>query len=231
MFPKNKKPTDVITLKVADALRTVMAANDIPLLKSSSGLLADLSPENSISAIPQLDDPWLMKALKAQIEHDFGIKFIKNRIYMQPNHIFSAVIPTRPSNKDSFDSAETFFDLYSALKAAIEIDPVYQMMVRMIIDKNELGIASLSTLHEKGLDATSIELGPDSLDEYEAVYCVEEELGIALPDDTLIHSHKLAELYFLAKDELRKKEDSWEKMYDDDYVRENFLSSYRECEF
>ena len=58
------------------------------------------------------------------------------------------------------------------------MDELYEKMKKLIADKLEIDAGKIT------LDATfKQDLGADSLDTYELVYAIEEQMGITIPDD------------------------------------------------
>jgi acyl carrier protein len=58
------------------------------------------------------------------------------------------------------------------------MDELFEKMKKLIADKLEIDEGKIS------LDATfRQDLGADSLDTYELVYAIEEEMGISIPDE------------------------------------------------
>ena len=58
------------------------------------------------------------------------------------------------------------------------MDELFEKMQKLIADKLDVDAAKIT------LDASfRQDLGADSLDTYELVYAIEEELGISVPDD------------------------------------------------
>ncbi len=58
------------------------------------------------------------------------------------------------------------------------MDELFEKMKKLIADKLEIDEAKIS------LDASfRQDLGADSLDTYELVYAIEEEMGISIPDE------------------------------------------------
>jgi len=58
------------------------------------------------------------------------------------------------------------------------MDELFQKIKKLIADKLEIDESKIS------LDASfRQDLGADSLDTYELVYAIEEEMGISIPDD------------------------------------------------
>jgi acyl carrier protein len=60
----------------------------------------------------------------------------------------------------------------------IEMDELFQKMQKLIADKLEIEESKIT------LDSSfRQDLGADSLDTYEMVYAIEEELGVSIPDE------------------------------------------------
>ena len=58
------------------------------------------------------------------------------------------------------------------------MDELFQKIQKLIVDKLEIDEAKIT------LDASfRQDLGADSLDTYELVYAIEEEMGISIPDE------------------------------------------------
>ena len=58
------------------------------------------------------------------------------------------------------------------------MDELFEKMQKLIVEKLDIDAAKVT------LDASfRNDLGADSLDTYELVYAIEEELGVSIPDD------------------------------------------------
>jgi acyl carrier protein len=64
------------------------------------------------------------------------------------------------------------------LKEGVQMDELFEKMKKLIADRLEIEESKIT------LDSSfRQDLGADSLDTYELVYAIEEELGISIPDE------------------------------------------------
>ncbi|GHU61058.1 acyl carrier protein [Spirochaetia bacterium] len=75
------------------------------------------------------------------------------------------------------------------------MDELFEKMKKLIADKLEIDEGKIS------LDASfRQDLGADSLDTYELVYAIEEEMGISIPDEKANEFETVRDAYEFIKD-------------------------------
>ena len=79
------------------------------------------------------------------------------------------------------------------------MDELFEKMQKLIVEKLDIDAAKVT------LDASfRNDLGADSLDTYELVYAIEEELGVSIPDEKANEFETVREAYDFIKAELDK---------------------------
>jgi acyl carrier protein len=79
------------------------------------------------------------------------------------------------------------------------MDELFEKMQKLIVEKLDIDAAKVT------LDASfSNDLGADSLDTYELVYAIEEELGVSIPDEKANEFETVRDAYDFIKSELDK---------------------------
>ncbi len=79
------------------------------------------------------------------------------------------------------------------------MDELFEKMQKLIVEKLDIDAAKVT------LDASfRNDLGADSLDTYELVYAIEEELGISIPDEKANEFETVRDAYDFIKAELDK---------------------------
>ena len=80
------------------------------------------------------------------------------------------------------------------------MDDLFEKMKKLIADRLEIDEAKIT------LDSSfRQDLGADSLDTYELVYAIEEELGITIPDEKANEFNTVKDALDFIKSELAKK--------------------------
>ena len=79
------------------------------------------------------------------------------------------------------------------------MDEMFEKMQKLIVEKLDIDAAKVT------LDASfRNDLGADSLDTYELVYAIEEELGVSIPDEKANEFETVRDAYDFIKSELDK---------------------------
>ena len=79
------------------------------------------------------------------------------------------------------------------------MDELFEKMQKLIVEKLDIDAAKVT------LDASiRNDLGADSLDTYELVYAIEEELGVSIPDEKANEFETVRDAYDFIKSELDK---------------------------
>ena len=79
------------------------------------------------------------------------------------------------------------------------MDELFEKMQKLIVEKLDIDAAKVT------LDASfRNDLGADSLDTYELVYAIEEELGVSIPDEKANEFETGRDAYDFIKSELDK---------------------------
>ena len=79
------------------------------------------------------------------------------------------------------------------------MDELFEKMQKWIVEKLDIDAAKVT------LDASfRNDLGADSLDTYELVYAIEEELGVSIPDEKANEFETVRDAYDFIKAELDK---------------------------
>ena len=79
------------------------------------------------------------------------------------------------------------------------MDELFEKMHKLIVEKLDIDAAKVT------LDASfRNDLGADSLDTYELVYAIEEELGVSIPDEKANEFETVRDAYDFIKAELDK---------------------------
>ncbi|MBO4533247.1 MAG: acyl carrier protein [Treponema sp.] len=79
------------------------------------------------------------------------------------------------------------------------MDELFEKMQKLIVEKLDIDAAKVT------LDASfRNDLGADSLDTYELVYAIEEELGVSIPDEKANEFETVRDAYDFIKAELDK---------------------------
>ena len=79
------------------------------------------------------------------------------------------------------------------------MDELFEKMQKLIVEKLDIDAAKVT------LDASfRNDLGADSLDTYELVYAIEEELGVSIPDEKANEFETVRDAYDFIKAELNK---------------------------
>ena len=79
------------------------------------------------------------------------------------------------------------------------MDELFEKMQKLIVEKLDIDAAKVT------LDASfRNDLGADSLDTYELVYAIEEELGVSIPDEKANEFETVRDAYDFIKTELDK---------------------------
>ena len=79
------------------------------------------------------------------------------------------------------------------------MDELFEKMQKLIVEKLDIDAAKVT------LDASfRNDLGADSLDTYELVYAIEEELGISIPDEKANEFETVRDAYDFIKSEQGK---------------------------
>ncbi|MBR5402306.1 MAG: acyl carrier protein [Treponema sp.] len=79
------------------------------------------------------------------------------------------------------------------------MDELFEKMQKLIVEKLDIDAAKVT------LDASfRNDLGADSLDTYELVYAIEEELGVSIPDEKANEFETVRDAYDFIKAELGK---------------------------
>ena len=79
------------------------------------------------------------------------------------------------------------------------MDELFEKIQKMIVEKLDIDPAKVT------LDASfRNDLGADSLDTYELVYAIEEELGVSVPDEKAAEFETVGNAYDFIKAELSK---------------------------
>ena len=79
------------------------------------------------------------------------------------------------------------------------MDELFEKMQKLIVEKLDIDAAKVT------LDASfRNDLGADSLDTYEIVYAIEEELGVSIPDEKANEFETVRDAYDFIKAELDK---------------------------
>ena len=79
------------------------------------------------------------------------------------------------------------------------MDELFEKMQKLIVEKLDIDAAKVT------LDASfRNDLGADSLDTYELVYAIEEELGVSIPDEKTNEFETVRDAYDFIKSELDK---------------------------
>ena len=79
------------------------------------------------------------------------------------------------------------------------MDELFEKMQKLIVEKLDIDAAKVT------LDASfRHDLGADSLDTYELVYAIEEELGVSVPDEKAQEFETVRDAYDFIKAELDK---------------------------
>ena len=79
------------------------------------------------------------------------------------------------------------------------MDELFEKRQKLIVEKLDIDAAKVT------LDASfRNDLGADSLDTYELVYAIEEELGVSIPDEKANEFETVRDAYDFIKSELDK---------------------------
>lgn len=79
------------------------------------------------------------------------------------------------------------------------MDELFEKMQKLIVEKLDIDAVKVT------LDASfRNDLGADSLDTYELVYAIEEELGVSIPDEKANEFETVRDAYDFIKSELDK---------------------------
>ena len=79
------------------------------------------------------------------------------------------------------------------------MDELFEKMQKLIVEKLDIDAAKVT------LDASfRNDLGADSLDTYELVYAIEEELGVSIPDEKANEFETVRDAYDFITSELDK---------------------------
>ena len=79
------------------------------------------------------------------------------------------------------------------------MDELFEKMQKLIVEKLDIDAEKVT------LDASfRNDLGADSLDTYELVYAIEEELGVSIPDEKANEFETVRDAYDFIKSELDK---------------------------
>ena len=79
------------------------------------------------------------------------------------------------------------------------MDELFEKMQKLIVEKLDIDAAKVT------LDASfRNDLGADSLDTYELVYAIEEELGVSIPDEKANEFETVRDAYEFIKAEQNK---------------------------
>ena len=79
------------------------------------------------------------------------------------------------------------------------MDELFEKMQKLIVEKLDIDAAKVT------LDASfRNDLGADSLDTYELVYAIEEELGVSIPDERANEFETVRDAYDFIKSEQGK---------------------------
>ena len=79
------------------------------------------------------------------------------------------------------------------------MDELFEKMQKLIVERLDIDAAKVT------LDASfRNDLGADSLDTYELVYAIEEELGVSIPDEKANEFETVRDAYDFIKAELDK---------------------------
>ena len=79
------------------------------------------------------------------------------------------------------------------------MDELFEKMQKLIVEKLDIDAAKVT------LDASfRNDLGADSLDTYELVYAIEEELGVSIPDEKANEFETVRDAYDFIRSELDK---------------------------
>ena len=79
------------------------------------------------------------------------------------------------------------------------MDELFEKMQKLIVEKLDIDAAKVT------LDASfRNDLGADSLDTYELVYAIEEELGVSIPDEKANEFETVRDAYDFIKSEQGK---------------------------
>ena len=79
------------------------------------------------------------------------------------------------------------------------MDELFEKMQKLIVEKLDIDAAKVT------LDASfRNDLGADSLDTYELVYAIEEQLGVSIPDEKANEFETVRDAYDFIKAELDK---------------------------
>ena len=79
------------------------------------------------------------------------------------------------------------------------MDELFEKMQKLMVEKLDIDAAKVT------LDASfRNDLGADSLDTYELVYAIEEELGVSIPDEKANEFETVRDAYDFIKSELDK---------------------------
>ena len=79
------------------------------------------------------------------------------------------------------------------------MDELFEKIQKLIADKLEIDVSKIT------LDSSFRgDLGADSLDTYELVYAIEEELGVSIPDEKANEFETVRDAYDFIKAELDK---------------------------
>ena len=79
------------------------------------------------------------------------------------------------------------------------MDELFEKMQKLIVEKLDIDATKVT------LDASfRNDLGADSLDTYELVYAIEEELGVSIPDEKANEFETVRDAYDFIKAELDK---------------------------
>ena len=79
------------------------------------------------------------------------------------------------------------------------MDELFEKMQKLIVEKLDIDAAKVT------LDASfRNDLGADSLDTYELVYAIEEELGVSIPDEKANEFETVRDAYDFIKAEMDK---------------------------
>ena len=79
------------------------------------------------------------------------------------------------------------------------MDELFEKMQKLIVEKLDIDAAKVT------LDASfRNDLGADSLDTYELVYAIEDELGVSIPDEKANEFETVRDAYDFIKSELDK---------------------------
>jgi acyl carrier protein len=81
----------------------------------------------------------------------------------------------------------------------MEMDELFEQMKKLISDKLEVDESKIT------MDASfRQDLGADSLDTYELVYAIEEEMGIQIPDEKANEFETVRDAYDFIKSQQKK---------------------------